>query len=220
MAWTEDIELFSKHNEEGRGMELSELINFNGKLLTMDDRSGIVFEVLQEKRLAPRYILSEGDGKTDKGMKIEWSTIKNDQLYVGSFGKEYTNKKQKIVHKNNLWIATITDSGQISYHNWERNYQRLRKATGTEHPGYLIHEAICWSAIHKKWYILPRRSSQLPYDDELDEKRGTNLLIEASEDFNRINVKRVGKTTPERGFSSFKFLPRSGDNVCLVITCR
>lgn len=29
-------------------------------------------------------------GRTDKGMKLEWATVKDDVLYLGSFGKEYT----------------------------------------------------------------------------------------------------------------------------------
>lgn len=35
------IELKSHISEKGRGVELSELIVFNGKLYTIDDRSGI-----------------------------------------------------------------------------------------------------------------------------------------------------------------------------------
>ena len=33
--------LFSRISEKGRGAELSELVVFNGKLYTVDDRSGI-----------------------------------------------------------------------------------------------------------------------------------------------------------------------------------
>ena len=39
------ITLKSKINEDGRGMELSDLAYFNGKLYTFDDRTGIVFQV-------------------------------------------------------------------------------------------------------------------------------------------------------------------------------
>ena len=37
----EKVELTSHLSEKGRGAELSELIVFNGKLYTVDDRSGI-----------------------------------------------------------------------------------------------------------------------------------------------------------------------------------
>ncbi len=35
------------HNEEGRGMELSELTYFNHRLYAGDDRTGIVYELTQ-----------------------------------------------------------------------------------------------------------------------------------------------------------------------------
>lgn len=35
------VELFSHISEKGRGVELSELVAFNGRLYTVDDRSGI-----------------------------------------------------------------------------------------------------------------------------------------------------------------------------------
>lgn len=215
ISWLEDQELFSQHGEGGRGMELSELVWFNGKLYAMDDRSGIVFEVLLNKSVAPRFILPEGDGNTDKGMKIEWATVKDDHLYIGSFGKEYTNSKGEIVNHNNMWIATISKAGTIQYHDWVNNYNKLRNATKTAYPGYMIHEAVCWSDIHKEWFILPRRVSDQPYDDNLDEQRGSNILIRASEDFEKIKVQNITPLTPTRGFSTMKFLPGSNDNVYL-----
>jgi soluble calcium-activated nucleotidase 1 len=42
VKWDEKmVELTSHISEKGRGVELSELIVFNGKLYTIDDRSGI-----------------------------------------------------------------------------------------------------------------------------------------------------------------------------------
>jgi hypothetical protein len=35
---------------------------------------------------------------SSKGMKIEWATIKDDVLWVGSFGKEYIGKKYFLVN--------------------------------------------------------------------------------------------------------------------------
>ncbi|KAH7650229.1 hypothetical protein FG379_000470, partial [Cryptosporidium bovis] len=82
IVWDERVSLFSGYNEFGRGMELSELINFNGMMLAGDDRTGILFEILSDgKKLAPRYILSEGDGMNSKGMKIEWLTVKDGLLW-------------------------------------------------------------------------------------------------------------------------------------------
>ena len=88
--------LKTKHNEAGRGAEFSELTVFDNRLLTFDDRTGEVFEIMNTKDgkdsfVAPRYIVTEGEGDTDKGMKWEWSTTKDGILYMGSMGKEYTN---------------------------------------------------------------------------------------------------------------------------------
>lgn len=43
-------------------MELSELVTFNGRLLTFDDRTGIVFEIVNNKAI-PWVLLMDGDGK-------------------------------------------------------------------------------------------------------------------------------------------------------------
>lgn len=53
-----------QHSEAGRGMELSELVLFDERLYTCDDRSGIIFEIenykSDEAKAIPRYILMEG----------------------------------------------------------------------------------------------------------------------------------------------------------------
>jgi len=40
--------LISGHNEAGRGMELSELVLYNDRLLAFDDRTGSIFEILSD----------------------------------------------------------------------------------------------------------------------------------------------------------------------------
>ena len=53
----------------GRGMELSELIVFNGKLYAVDDRTGIIFEIdLQNNIAIPWVVLMDGNGKVSKGI--------------------------------------------------------------------------------------------------------------------------------------------------------
>ena len=41
--------LVTKHNEAGRGAEFSELTIYNDRLLTFDDRTGDVFEIINNK---------------------------------------------------------------------------------------------------------------------------------------------------------------------------
>ncbi|PIK57605.1 Soluble calcium-activated nucleotidase 1 [Apostichopus japonicus] len=64
----DSTKLTSQLSQGGRGMELSELICFNGKLYTVDDRTGVVYEV-QEKAVIPWTILPDGDASSGKGDK-------------------------------------------------------------------------------------------------------------------------------------------------------
>jgi soluble calcium-activated nucleotidase 1 len=63
----------STMNLGGRGMELSELNIYKGQLYTMDDRTGVVFRLLEKKpgEIAPIpwVILGDGDGTVSKGNK-------------------------------------------------------------------------------------------------------------------------------------------------------
>lgn len=211
-----EIEVIGEYNEAGRGMELSELILYADKLYTFDDRSGTIFELSEAGAAIPKYVLTEGDGNTKKGMKIEWATIKDDKLWVGSFGKEYT-KGGKITSENNFWVSTIDRNGKIQYYDWKPVYATIRSALGASYPGYVIHEAVNWSHFLKRWIFLPRRVSAQPYDDKQDEKRGSNRMVIATEDFSATEVRDVGVLTPERGFSSFKFIPGTEDRAILAL---
>jgi hypothetical protein len=111
-----EVVLTSGHGEEGRGMELSELVLWNGRLYTGDDRSGIVFEIVNFRgpnaEVVPRHIFMEGNGETDKGFKTEWAAVHNDELVVASFGKEYANNDGTIKNKNNNWVVVIDKEGR------------------------------------------------------------------------------------------------------------
>jgi soluble calcium-activated nucleotidase 1 len=193
-----------QHNEAGRGAELSELVLFKNKLLTFDDRTGIMFELqnyhnsaptnLKGKAptLVPRQLFMEGDGSTDKGMKVEWATVKDGLLWVGSFGKEYTSADGSILNNNNLWVKVMSERGVIQHVNWEDHYNTLRRHLGYDFPSYILHEAITWSPHHRKWFILPRRVSKDAYDEAVDEKKGSNLIITCNADFSDIQTTQVG----------------------------
>lgn len=218
IEWDAEHDMKSALNEAGRGMELSALTPFDGRLFTMDDRSGAVFEVTSQLKVVPRWIVMEGDGANGKGFKTEWATVKDGLLYVGSFGKEYTNPKDgSVTNRNNLWVKTISPTGQVTHIDWTMMYEQLRKATNTQFPGYMIIEAVEWSQVHRKWYILPRRVSSERYDDVQDERRGSNIMLVANEDFSNVVVSKVGTLTPVRGFSAFKFVPGTNDNVILAL---
>ena len=216
----ETIMYTSGHNEEGRGMECSELVYYEGTLYTGDDRTGLVYELTRQSDgslAVPRYSLMEGNGVTNKGFKIEWMTVKGDEMYVGSFGKEYTNSDGSVRNRNNLWVKIIDREGRVRHEDWTKSYEAMRKATGTQFPGYMIHESVEWSAVHHKWFILPRRVSKEKYDDMVDEKMGSNTVIIASEDFSKVEIKTITPLTPTRGFSTFKFVPGTDDSVIVAL---
>jgi soluble calcium-activated nucleotidase 1 len=219
--------LFTKHNEAGRGAEFSELTLFQNRLLTFDDRTGDVFEILNtvkpdgtpDSYCVPRFVITEGNGETDKGMKWEWSTVKDGELYMGSMGKEYTRPDGSIENANNLWVGVLDEHGELRRENWMDKYHVIRHALQAISPGYLIIEAVNWSPILRKWIFLPRRISIEPYDDIKDEKMGGNKLVMVDEDFTNPQVVEIQFETrdPLRGFSTFAFVPGTGDRHAFVV---
>lgn len=202
--------------EGGRGMELSELQKFAGELLTVDDRSGVVYSI-ENDIVVPRHILVDGDGHSKKGFKGEWMTVKDHQLYVGGFGKPWTTQTGEILNYDPMWVKVISPDGAIHHSFWKHNYEALMKAVGVSYPGYIYYEAVCWSPVHEAWFFLPRRVSYEQYDDKKDEVMGSNILITADELFQDIHVKHIGVKIPSHGFSSFKFLPYSDDNIIVAL---
>lgn len=67
VEWDQGREVLESHlAEKGRGMELSDLIVFNGKLYSVDDRTGVVYQI-EGSKAVPWVILSDGDGTVGKG---------------------------------------------------------------------------------------------------------------------------------------------------------
>jgi soluble calcium-activated nucleotidase 1 len=216
--------LISSHNEAGRGMELSELTIFQNRLLSFDDRTGTVFEILNKDKgkdsyVVPRFVITEGSGDTDKGMKWEWATVKDGDLYMGSMGKEYTNPDGSIANTNNLWIAILTSRGELIRKDWTNNYNKVREVLGASSPGYTINEAVLWSPHMKKWVFLPRRVSSEAYEEVMDEKRGSNKVILVDEKFTDATVIdiKMKEVDPLHGFSTFAFVPGTNDQHALAI---
>ena len=129
-------------------------------------------------------------------MKIEWATVKDDLVWIGSNGKEWTDERTgKVLHENTMWVKTIDANGKISNINWEMIYRALRTAANSTFPGYLWHEAVHWDARTKHWIILPRKQSTRTIHQKM-RKRGTNILIIANEDFTEIKISEVGPKEP------------------------
>jgi soluble calcium-activated nucleotidase 1 len=218
------ISLTSRVSEGGRGMELSELIFYNGKLLAVDDRTGIIFQLPEfschtctEIKAVSWSILSDGPGSVGKGFKAEWMTIKDSHVLVGGLGKPWTTVTGEYQNDHPQWIKKIGPNGGVKHLNWATQYEAIKSATGIKDPGYLIHESAAWSDQHNSWFFLPRRASSEQYNDQDDEHRATNMLIKADEKFKHISVERIGILNPTVGFSSFKFVPGTNDHIIIAV---
>ena len=221
---TAPVSLRSDYSRGGRGMELSELIMFNGNLLSVDDRSGIVFRLRRDSsksngawEAVPWVVLTDGDGNDKKGFKAEWMTVKETTLYVGGLGKEWTSTEGEYLNDNPMFIKTVSPGGVIRHVAWKEDYLKLREHLNISSPGYVIHEAVMWSEQIERWVFLPRRVSHRKYNDRDDERRGSNILMVCTEDFNSCDVSRVGIIIPTRGFSSFKFLPGTNERIIVAL---
>ncbi|KAF0980516.1 hypothetical protein FDP41_013730 [Naegleria fowleri] len=212
------MEIVGQLVEGSRGMELSELKMYNGKLYSADDRTGIVYQIMVtssgnngdiQVKAIPRHILPDGNGETtSKGFKCEWATVKDNKLYIGSIGKEWTTGDGVVLNHDPMYVKTIDANGKVEHVDWIKNYKALLRAVGIKDKGYMVHEAAEWSEFHKRWFFLPRRVSFESYDEKKDEQRGSNYVISASEDFSHIEFARIGDIiSPARGFSSVKFIP-------------
>uniref|UniRef100_A0A3P9MT99 Soluble calcium-activated nucleotidase 1 n=1 Tax=Poecilia reticulata TaxID=8081 RepID=A0A3P9MT99_POERE len=217
VEWDADtVTLESSLAEKGRGMELSELVAFNGHLYSVDDRTGVVYRI-EGSRAVPWVILPDGDGSVSKGFKAEWLAVKDEHLYVGGLGKEWTTTSGEFVNNNPEWVKVIDYKGGVEHENWLPYYATLRRAAGIKPPGYLIHESAAWSERLQRWFFLPRRASHEHYEEAADERRATNLLLSCPADFRHVTTQRVGPFNPTHGFSSFKFVPDTDDQVVLAL---
>lgn len=195
--------LISLIAEGGRGAEFSELVQFGKRLVTFDDRTGLVCEIRNKNQLVPRHILMTGSGDEKfKGFKSEWATLKDNQMIVGSHGK---NAEEE-------WIKVLSRNYGLDSINWHNNYQRIKDALNVGDQGYVTHEAAEWHPYRNCWLFFPRKISQTPFEEIIDEKEcGGNTLIIANADFTDIKTMEIGQRTPERGVSSFKLIPGRTD---------
>ncbi|GAB0092537.1 hypothetical protein DMENIID0001_075390 [Sergentomyia squamirostris] len=222
ITFTKDsFDVMTKYSYNGRGAELSELIFFHGEYYTFDDKSGIIFKISDNRLLVPWVVLGDGYGNETNGFKNEWATVKDDHIYVGSHGIENLIKKTgEIENVNMQFVKKVSRDGVVVHENWSHVYNKIRNEVGMPFPGWIMHEAVVWSQINKKWIFLPRKCSPKSFLDVDDEKIGCNKMIFANEDFTTIEHLEL-QATPlksERGFSSFKFLPDSNDKIIVGLT--
>ncbi|KAK6765804.1 hypothetical protein RB195_025615 [Necator americanus] len=169
------------------------------------------------KKAIPWVILSEADNTAEGFFKGEWLTVKDNFLYCGSIGKEKTTDIGEFLDDNPMFVKKISAEGIVQTENWVKYYIALRSAIDIHFPGYVIHEAVQWSDVHKKWFFLPRHLSKLAYNNYSTEETGANVLLAASEEFDDISAIAIGREIVTRGFSAFQFVPRTNDTIIVAL---
>jgi len=132
--WTEKLTLRSHMATNNRSMELSDVTWWNGKYLTVCDYTGLVYKLRPyQGQIFPRFVLADGDGKNLKTLKAEWMATKDNELYIGSHGKEWV-MDGKIISRGSEWVKVISPQGAIRSVDWGPTYQFLRSVTNTSYP--------------------------------------------------------------------------------------
>uniref|UniRef100_A0A1L8DQB5 Putative apyrase n=1 Tax=Nyssomyia neivai TaxID=330878 RepID=A0A1L8DQB5_9DIPT len=207
----------TKYGFNGRGGELSEVVVYNNRLYTFDDKTGITFRMTKDGELHPWVILANGDGNRSDGFKAEWATIKSNTIYVGSIGVIFKDKNGK-PSPQSQWIKKISKDGTVTSEDWSAIYQKIRNAMKMPN-GFVWHEAAMWSPLRKEWVFLPRKCSKDPISQENEEKTGCNKIITANENFKNIKVIDIKDTprNPASGFSTFRFIPGTNNGRILAL---
>lgn len=109
-------------------------------------------------------------------------------MWVGSTGQTWLNSDGTVASEGPQYVKKISNTGKIQHLDWRLNYKKMAAAMGIYPPGYVIHEAAQWSQKLSKWIFIPRKSSNLPYNDKRNELLGASVLLMADENFNDIKV--------------------------------
>lgn len=90
------------------------------------------------------------------GFKAEWLAVKDEHLYVGGLGKEWTTTTGEVVNENPEWVKVVGYKGDVSHENWVVNYNALRAAAGIRPPGMELPLVAacplpCLGSPHSRW---------------------------------------------------------------------
>ena len=183
----------------GRGAEFSALQLFQGKLLTFDDRTGSVCELVAARpaREGDSFVrvenLSDASGEPlairtqGHAMKVEWAACKGGRLVIGSTGSEFYahDGTGAIEHERAQFVSALSeDLMAVQDYNWKQQYNVLRRvcACGLGQ-GYMSHESGRWSDVHRSWFFCPRKICFETFDEDLDNRSCANLLLMVPEQF-------------------------------------
>lgn len=69
------------------------------------------------------------------GFKAEWLAVKDEHLYVGGLGKEWTTTAGEFVNNNPEWVKVVGFRGDVQHENWVPTYAAMKTAAGIKPPG-------------------------------------------------------------------------------------
>ena len=61
--------------------------------------------------------------------------MKDETMWVGGLGKEWTTTKGEVLNVNPQWVKSIGPTGDVLHHNWVERYNILREKAGFQAPG-------------------------------------------------------------------------------------
>lgn len=61
--------------------------------------------------------------------------MKDEHLYVGGLGKEWTTSTGEVMNENPEWVKVVGSRGSVDHENWVSSYSALRAAAGIQPPG-------------------------------------------------------------------------------------
>lgn len=101
------------------------------------------------------------------GFKAEWLAVKDEQLYIGSLGKEWTTTEGEFVNNNPEWVKVVGFRGDVQHKNWISNYKSLKSAAGIEPPGenfdIVLLKAASFLSLCFTLYYIPLNPHRLLY---------------------------------------------------------
>ncbi|XP_055327329.1 soluble calcium-activated nucleotidase 1-like isoform X2 [Paramacrobiotus metropolitanus] len=201
-----------------RGMELSDIVVFDGRLFACEDRTGIIFEIV-DNQVVPWVILADGNGRKQKGFKCEWSIVKDEHLFVGSHSADIKipNPGGPSVEANQRWVKKVSKDGFVEHLDWNTQYAAIEKELGIKPPGYIMHEAVLWSQIRQHWHFLPRQISPENFTEERHPYTCSNVMLSINADYTQFQKLNIGEHNPLYGFSAARFVPGTDDNVIVAL---
>lgn len=93
------------------------------------------------------------------GFKCEWMTVKDEAIWVGGLGKEWTTTTGVVQNFDPQWVKSIGHMGDVVHFDWVSKYNALRKKGGFEQPGMFFYDTYIVNRIQSNLVITTVNSS-------------------------------------------------------------